>query len=254
MYNPVMPPRLLPLVCIAALAWACASGGGDAVLYETGTKAAVTEDGLHRVRDYRTDVLYAKPGADLGAYTGFIVAPVQLSYVASKAGSVVNEFSPSERERFEQLARADIEEAFGSDAALEPAEAAGPGVLLVRAELVDLALGVPTRPGPDDLNVMTTTEFRLYLDLSDSLTGTSLLRTVDARRVNPPSLGYPLTTGTRVRPSATEVTKLEQSASLRRAVNNRVRAFFEAFERLRAAGELPQPASRAARPSAPSES
>ena len=231
-----MPHRLLALAGICLFAWGCASGRGSAVRYETGARAAATADGLHRVRTYGSGALYVLPGAVLSGYSRFTVAPVEIFYRKPKPGDVVHEFQPRERERFERAVRHEFEAAFGADSALELAVAPGPGVLNVRAQFVDLSLGVPRPAAPDLINVWTTTEFRLFLDLSDSVTGESLLRTVDFRRLHPSSLGFPLASGGIAHPSATQVAAMEETAAIRQAVGNRARAFHDTFGRLRSMG------------------
>ncbi|MBW2270612.1 MAG: DUF3313 family protein [Deltaproteobacteria bacterium] len=240
-----MKGRLLSLVGLSLFAWACAAGSGGAVRFETGVRAAATDDGLHRVRAPRTDALYVLPGADLGGYSRFTVAPVEIFYREPKAGAVVHELNPGERERLERAVRRELEVALAADSALEFVEAPGPGVLRVRAQFVDLSLGVGRRPEPDRNTVWTTTEFRLFLDLSDSVTGQSLLRMVDSRRLHPSSLGFPLASGGVAHPSATQVTAMEEIAAIRQVAGNRARALRETFGRLRGAGTLPQPGPRA---------
>ena len=213
--------------------------------YETGPRAAAIADGLHRVRSYGSGALYVLPGAVLSGYHRFTVAPVEIFYHTPRPGDVVHEFQPRERERFEQAVRRELEAVFGADSALELTAAPGPGVLSVRAQFVDLSLGVPRPAPPDLINVWTTTEFRLFLDLSDSVSGGSLLRQVDFRRLHPWSLGFPLASGGIAHPSATQVTAMEETAAIRQAVGNRVRAFHDTFGRLRSEGTFPQPGNRA---------
>lgn len=206
----------------------------------------MTQDGLHRVQAYRTDALYVLPGADLGEYGEYIIAPVEIFYREPAAGQRANEFRPAERARFEEHVTRELHEALEAGGAFEAAEAAGPGVLRVRAQFVDLALGVPRRASPAQVNVWTTTEFRLFLDVSDSQTGVSLLRLADAQILHPASLGAPLATGGVAHPSATNTTAMEESAALRQAIGNRARVLRETLDRLRNAGPLPERVSSGA--------
>jgi hypothetical protein len=158
---------------------------------------------------------------------------------------VVNQFEPVERERFDAMVRSEIVAAFGEDEQLAVSEVAGPDVMLVRAQFVDMELGNERRADVDQVSVLSTSRFRLFLDLSDSVSGESLLRQVDFRRVMPTSLGDP---GPQppVRPVASRVSSIEERAALRHAIGNRAKSLRERFDWLREAGELPQP--RHARP------
>jgi hypothetical protein len=238
-----MPKRLVSIACLGLLVWGCASGTANTIRYETGVRALATDDGLHRIRAPRTDTLYVRPGATLADYDRFMIVPVDVFYREPPAGTLVNEFQPRERERFERMVRRELSTAFGRDETLSESDAPGPGVLRLRVQFVDLSLGVPRRAPPGQDRVWTTTEFRLFLDVSDSVSGQSLLRMVDYRLLNPTSSGPPLASAGVAHPGATNVTVMEENAAIRNAVGNRARALQEAFDRVRSAGTLPLPDS-----------
>lgn len=223
---------------LALLLAACTSppGGSRAVSYAAGTRALATADGLHRVRAHRTDALFVLPGGDLAGYTSFTVAPIEVFYREPRAGEPIHRFQKNEGEWFDAMVRGELEAAFGDTLALTTSP--GPEVLRVRAQFVDFALGNIRRPGVGQVVVLSTSEFRLYLDLSDSITGESLVRQVDHRRVMPTSLGDP---GPQppVRPVSTRVSKVGESAALRHAVGNRARSLRERFDTFRVSGSFP---------------
>lgn len=230
---------------MAVLAWGCASGPAQSIRYQKGLRAAATADGLQRVQAYRTDALYVLPGADLSGYSHFVINPVQIFYRDPAPGEPKHEFHASERERFEQMVHRELETAFRENGELAPSAASGPGVLRVRAQFVDLSLGIDRRASPSTIEVWTTTEFRLFLDVSDSTSNKSLLRMVDFYRLHPSSLGFPLASGGVAHPSATNVTTMEESAAIRHTVGNRARALSESLNRVRRAGPTPAVSLRA---------
>lgn len=228
---------LLGVVCL--LACASGSGSGRRVIYEVGDKGKVTGDGLHLVKAFRTDALFVRPGARLGDYTRFVIAPVDLFYKEPDAGERVNQFQPLERVWFEDMVRRELALAFGRSRGLTIAEAPGPGILWVRAQFTEMALGNLRRPPVGQVTVLASSEFMLYLDLSDSITNESLLRQVDYQRVEPSSLGDPGPQPA-VRPAASRISLVDEQAALRRAIGNRARTFQESFDELREIDELPQ--------------
>ena len=228
---------LLAWIGIVLVGCAGSGEGGRTVRYHTGSGAAATADGLHRMRAYRTDALFVLPEADLSGYRGFSVAPVEIYYRQGEPGERINRFMPKEEKWFQDAVQREIELAFGET--LARAEVAEDGVFVVRAQFTEFALGNPRRPAVGDVKVVSRSRFRLYLDLSDPVTGESFLRQVDTREVTPSSLNDPLPQAAR-RPTSTKVTHVEERAALRLEVRNRARALHESFERIRAGGTVPR--------------
>ena len=175
-----MPP--LRAAALAALVLACACG---ASYYATG-RGAASPDGLRRVRFSPLDAEFVRPGASLRDYAGVIVEPVKVTWREQEG----HRLDPLET-RYEPTPElvASIEEQY-HDALVDGLVEGGAfalvtqpawGVLRVRGQVVDLALTADPKPPPTGRNESYPMAFgalTLVLDVSDSRTGESLLRTV----------------------------------------------------------------------------
>lgn len=152
----------------------------------------LTDDGLARVTDARVDAAYMKPDADLARYTAVIVDPVSVAYKrppkpnASRLESLRGRESnfpltPEQMQNFQNMFQWAVTEALTENNGFRLTSVAGPDVLRVHAELIDLIVKVPTEQGVGREYVFVDSlgEVTLIGELRDSESGEILARAVD---------------------------------------------------------------------------
>ncbi len=179
-------PVLLALACAGA-----SSYGPGPVQYETGSRAAATLDGLHRVKLRYVDAAYLRPGADFSGYRGVFFTPVRVFYKnppASPRGFSRDNYAlePGDMERLKNLLQDALENEFAESQVLSIASEPAPDVLKIRAHLVDLVVLTPPDRRPDRVYVGSSGKLKLILDASDSLTGQPLARLTGHHELTPP--------------------------------------------------------------------
>ncbi len=154
--------------------------------------SALTDDGLAPVVNARVDAAYMKPDADLGRYTAVMVDPVSVAYKRTPRPNA-NELrgfrgaesnfplSPQQMQNVKTLFQETVVQALTRDGGYRLATEAGPEVLRVHAELIDLVVKVPTETGPGREYVFADSlgEVTLIGELYDSESGEILARAVD---------------------------------------------------------------------------
>lgn len=173
------------LLLTAALG--CASGaGGPPVQYEGGERAAVTDDGLHRLKSRRMAAVYLRPGASFVGYRRLLVSPVQIFFAEDgrDGGSEAKgALSPVDERRFRRIFQEVLEEELGASPSFEIVEAPGPDVLRIRSHVVDLVLRARTEKSGARVYSLGAGELTVLLDVSDSESGVALGRLVDRKRI-----------------------------------------------------------------------
>ena len=179
---------------LARIAAACAAlflAGGVQSATKEDLEAALSHDGLQRVKAKDVDVVYARPGASLKGYSKVMLDPVEVQFSKSwdpkKTGSM-HKVSASEREEIRKGVGDIVQEEFAKQLQAKDGyqivKAPGPDVLRAKASIVNLYVNAPdTGGGAGRSRTYTTSagEMTLYLELYDSETGQILARVVDRR-------------------------------------------------------------------------
>lgn len=168
-------------IVIATVASILASTGpalAKKPVIDTSDEARMTVDGLYPVVHGRMDEAFAKPDLDLSPYTKVMVAPAGIAY---RRNSI--ELTEDQAEKMLRY----FHEAFVrqlADRGYPLVEAAGPDVLLVEADIVDLSVNRPTEPsiGRTEIFTATSGEMTLIGELKDSESGEILVRFADRQR------------------------------------------------------------------------
>jgi hypothetical protein len=173
---------LLLLATLGAVSMAPAATRQD---FEEATSA----DGLEKIKVRNVDVVYARPGLTLAPYAKLRIEPVQVTFrkdfSPERTGSHFK-LTTSELERIRSEVGAVVQDEFTKELARGSyaiTDAAGPDVLQVRAEIVDLYVNAPDtmEPGRNNTFTMFAGEMTLVLTLADSETGAVLVRAYDRR-------------------------------------------------------------------------
>ncbi|MBW2274235.1 MAG: DUF3313 family protein [Deltaproteobacteria bacterium] len=176
------------LVAAAALV-GCASPGPEPIEFETGPRAEVTAEGLHRVKNPRYRDAWARPDVDFAGYDRIQLLPVEIRHKGNPTArvsdrSVENDFALGKSQK-QELAGLFLE-VFTSELEASPylqlVAEAGPRVLRVEASIIDLVVQVPTEVrGNERTFTRSTAEMTLLLELYDASSGEILARLSDRR-------------------------------------------------------------------------
>jgi hypothetical protein len=183
--------RALALVCCVLLgASACVAPKPKRAEVATGSRAEVTEDGLHRMLNAGFAEAWAKPDANLAGYDKVALQFVKIRYKrkptsrrytgASRSNFA---FTQSQVQRVTQAFRDIFEAELGASKRFELVEEPGPDVLYVEASIVDLIVKVPTESyaGREATVTTSTADMTLMLELYDSQSGELLARVKDRK-------------------------------------------------------------------------
>lgn len=159
---------------IATTGTACAT---DPVA-QVSDSSSLTVDGLRPVTNSRLDEAFAVPGLDLSPYTKVMVAPGDISYHRDSYELTDRQVAMMSRYFGEAL----IDEL--EEGGYSLVNSAGPDVLLVEVDIVDLMVNRPTEPSVGRTTIFTATsgEMTLAGKLRDSTSGELLARFEDRQR------------------------------------------------------------------------
>lgn len=152
--------------------------------------AAWSEDGLQRQDVRGLDLVYLRPGADLGVYRRIWLRPVQVSFQREWARAQERSTGSRVRPRDLQAIRKDMATVVQAQVARELARAGyamadGPGedVLELEVRVAELFLNSADLPSADPVRnyTMSFGHMTLVADSRDSLTGDPVLRILDRR-------------------------------------------------------------------------
>jgi len=154
-------------------------------------EAALSHDGLQRVKVKDVDAAYTRPGASLKGYTKVMLDPVEVQFSKSwdpnKTGSMFK-VSASEREEIRKgvgdIVREEFARQLQAKDGYQVVTAPGPDVLRAKASIVNLYVNAPDTGGGSGRSRTYTAsagEMTLYLELYDSESGQILARIVDRR-------------------------------------------------------------------------
>jgi len=155
----------------------------------TGSRAEVSEDGLHRLRNAGFKNAWAKPEADFGSYDKVILQLVKIRYKrkprTTRTSSTRANFalSQSQLERMQRYFREIFEEELATSSGFELVSEPGPDVLFIGASIIDLVVSVPTESSAGREMVLTssTGKMTLMLEVYDSESGEILARLAERR-------------------------------------------------------------------------
>ena len=181
------------IAALAGVVVACgARAPGPAIEYETGHRAAVTLDGLHRVKARRIGAAYLRPGASFVGYDKLLVAPVSVFYKrtprshgGSGGGRGNFALEPHEMERFRQAFQEALESELASSPSFTLVTEPAPDALRITGHIVDLVVNTPPERGRDQVYVAVSGEMTMILDVADSQSLEPLGRLAERREVMP---------------------------------------------------------------------
>lgn len=170
--------RLLLTVALSLLMGVAHQTWAGSPEIDTHPDTEPTIDGLYPVKQTRIDKAFAKPGLDLSAYSGVMVAPVSIAYRKNSF-----ELTDKQTRRMNDYFWRALDDALvdnGYDVASEPAT----DVLLVVARIVDLDINVPTKPRAGRSTYFTASSGSMTLigELRDSVSGEVLVRFADQQQ------------------------------------------------------------------------
>lgn len=154
--------------------------------------AASGTEGLVRQRSHSLDEYYLRPGASFATYHKVLLAPVDVSFAkywarehrdidAAESLKLRQDLAVLARDEFRRV----LQQGRDGGKGYELTDAPGPGVLEVRASLVDLDIHAPeVKDAAIRRNfVLSAGEATLVAELRDSQTSTVLARVVDRREM-----------------------------------------------------------------------
>ena len=149
---------------------------------------AMSVDGLQKVKVKGLDLAYARPGASLAGYSKFKLDPVEVAFHKDwdpkKTGSN-SKLSTQERENIRSGVAKIVDEEFvkvlQAKGGYPLAKEAGPDVLRVKANVINLYVNAPDTmtAGRSRTYTVSAGEMTLFAELYDSETGEVLARIVD---------------------------------------------------------------------------
>lgn len=171
------------IVLLAALGTVSAAPAASKRDFEEATSA----DGLEKIKVKNIDLAYVRPGATLAEYTKVMIEPVRVAFRKDfdpQQSRSRTRLTTDELEKIRTDVGKVVQEQFVRELAkgsYVTAAAAGPDVLQVRAEIVDLYVNAPDtlEPGRSRTYTMSAGEMTLVLQLADSETGAVLARAYD---------------------------------------------------------------------------
>ena len=177
------------MTLLVASAFACAPFGAAQADPQAGESNAWTEGGLQKVAVKGLDVVYARPGATLAAYTKVMLAPISVSFHKDWAKTVKvgtnRQISPSDQQRIrDKLAKLVHEEVVKelSSGGYQLVTSPGDDVLGVEMAVVNLYVRAPanlTGQSGKDFYAVTAGEMSLVTELRDSSSGDVIARAFD---------------------------------------------------------------------------
>jgi hypothetical protein len=161
---------------------------------QSGPDAETTEDGLVRLDHATLTNTYVRPGANLQNYKAIQLISVGVDYRSVRASPANwypapgrNEYNltSTEKTSLEALVNEIFAEEFAKSEYFTMTDKPGPGVLVVKAGLVDVVSFVPLeRPARDYVFLSELGQTTLILEVDDSITGESFVRASDRKRVD----------------------------------------------------------------------
>lgn len=159
---------------------------------QQGPNAEVTFDGLHRVDNSRSQVVYVKPNIDLSQYDKLMLVGLGIQYREVdplnryKRGADEFPLSEDQKASINEVVRETMIEEIGKSESFELVTKPGPGVLLIRIGLSDVVSRVPpNNAARTDYYLTNIGEALLVMEYSDSTTNEVLARVADRQVIEP---------------------------------------------------------------------
>ncbi|HTE40101.1 MAG TPA: DUF3313 family protein [Steroidobacteraceae bacterium] len=149
----------------------------------------LTDDGLEPLKLKNIDKAYRRPDAKLGSYDKIILKPIDVSF--SKGWNPLDYGDKGLRAKDVEKLRGDLaklaEQTFAkvlNEGGYATAPASDTGVLEVEVRIVDLFLNAPDVDHTANVKVyaLSAGEMELVVTLRDSVSGTTLFRSIDHKR------------------------------------------------------------------------
>jgi hypothetical protein len=152
----------------------------------------VSEDGLYRVEASQVGAAYLRAGASFADYDAVVLDPCSLAYKSPPDEKTIFRraignylLNPDSSDRMKRLLRESFEREIDRSESFHVAAQAGPGALRISCQIVDLVWEVPDALGGETFWVKRTGVMTLLLNVSDSDSGTVLVRIADRRAIRP---------------------------------------------------------------------
>ena len=181
--------RVFSIFFAVALVLAGSAVQAAKIKVETGPKAEVTHDGLHRVDHTKMARVWVKPDLDLSKYNKIILHDVGISYRDVKpesrmkdqmSGATQFALTPKEKEKLPKEAHAVFQKEMAKSKRYTVVATPGPDVLRLDGALIDVVSFVPQDSvGMSTMHLRSIGEATLVLELHDSVTGEILVRAAD---------------------------------------------------------------------------
>lgn len=150
----------------------------------------LSQDGLQKIKVKGLDLAYARPGASLAAYSQVKTDPVEVAFdpawAPTRTGSAFRlntEEIEAIRHRVATIVHDELVKALQAKSGYQVTEDTGPGVLRVRARIIDLYVNAPDTLSAGRTQTYTLSAGRMTLvaELADAQTGQVLARVADTR-------------------------------------------------------------------------
>ncbi len=224
-------------ILLAALLTACSQP-----VLQSGPDAEITDDGLVRVDNSSLAKTFVRPGMNLQNYSAIKLVSVGTDYrnVTTSpneryGGSGRNEYpiTDSQRESFEALVDEVFSEEFANSQYFTLTDKPGSEVLVVKGGLIDVVSFVPPqRAARNRVWLAELGQATLILEVADSMSGESLARGADRRRVEPNRSGMML-----MRESNPVINRQE----VKRVIRRWAKLLVSGLDELHQSGEVLQP-------------
>lgn len=178
------------ILAIAALLVTAGCAGSNPTI-DTTDETAVTFDGLYPVKGGTADAAWARPGVDLSRYSKILLQGVGIEYRpggetgrmyrASSSGDHY-EISDRQKAKLKEVMQKELREELSRSKNFTVVDKPGPGVLLIRAALLDVVSYVPPEPmGRNEIYLSKVGEATLVLEIRDSVSEAIFARAIDRR-------------------------------------------------------------------------
>lgn len=218
---------------------ACGHGGGPAPILETGSKAQVTPDGLHRIRHSGFANAWVRPDAVFAEYDSVVLAPPLVAYKRTPRPRGTSEFSNVANHPLDEDQLATVKRYFAEAFAKEFArseyfafvDVPGERSLIIVPAILDLVVEAPTdRTRIYESFSASTATMTILLDLRDARTGEVLARFAERRAATTP--------GAQGTNSVFRDDHVNAASALRTTFRDWARTLRERLDRMRERGSL----------------
>lgn len=167
-------------------------------VFQTGPDAEVSPDGLTRIDHSSFDAAWARTDIDLSGVDSVMLEEVEIQYrpvsgqtdsrLSVSRGDLDFPLTDAQKERLRETVAAAFTRAMQGSGVFDLVNVPGPGVLLIRATLVDVVSNVPPETvSRTDVYLSSVGEATLIVEIFDSASGAILARIVDRDAAEDPT-------------------------------------------------------------------